>query len=111
MLSAVNLLKPGDGSPIVTPQQDLTWGIYYLTYMAKDAEQNVQKMKNFTSQDEAVMAYENGVIKLQDPIRIMHKKELMTTTTGRLIFNSVCSGGESPPKAGRGWSGARSASR
>jgi len=89
MLSAVNLLKPGDGSPIVTPHQDIIWGLYYLTYVPVDAEQDEQKMKSYSSLEEAEIAYENNLIKLQQPIRVMYKKELIVITVGRLIFNSV----------------------
>jgi DNA-directed RNA polymerase subunit beta' len=36
MLSANNLLRPQDGSPVTTPTQDMVLGSYYLTY-SKDA--------------------------------------------------------------------------
>jgi DNA-directed RNA polymerase subunit beta' len=36
MLSANNLLRPQDGSPVTTPTQDMVLGSYYLTY-TKDA--------------------------------------------------------------------------
>ncbi len=61
MLSAQNLLKPADGSAVVNPSQDMVLGAYYLTY-DKYADKKVKKY--FASTEEAVMAYDTGVIKL-----------------------------------------------
>lgn len=90
MLSSKNLLKPANGQPVVTPQQDIIWGCYYLTTMdeGKDA-------KLFSSVDEAIMAMDRGIITLQSKIKLLYskskgaKKELLETSLGRIFFNEV----------------------
>ncbi len=92
MLSANNLLKPMDGRAVATPTQDMILGSYYLT-MEKPGEPG--EGKTFKDFDEAVMAYENGVIGLHSRINVRVEKEfdgvvrrkIIETTLGRLIFN------------------------
>ncbi len=92
MLSANNLLKPMDGRAVATPTQDMILGSYYLTMM-KDGEPG--EGKAFRNYDEAIMAYENGVIGLHAKIKVRVEKEfdgvvkskVIDTTLGRLIFN------------------------
>ena len=92
MLSANNLLKPMDGRAVATPTQDMILGSYYLT-MEKPGEPG--EGKTFKDFDEAVMAYENGVIGLHSKIKVRVTKDfdgesrtkLVETTLGRLIFN------------------------
>ncbi len=92
MLSANNLLKPVDGRAVAIPTQDMILGSYYLTMM-KDGEPGEGKV--FRNYDEAVMAYENGIIGLHSKIKVRIEKEIdgvlqsqvIDTTLGRLIFN------------------------
>ena len=92
MLSANNLLKPMDGRAVATPTQDMILGSYYLT-MEKPGEPGEGEI--FKDFDEAVMAYENGVIGLHSKIKVRIEKEfdgvvrskIIDTTLGRLIFN------------------------
>ncbi len=92
MLSANNLLKPMDGRAVATPTQDMILGSYYLT-MDKPGEPG--EGKSFRNYDEAVMAYENGVIGLHSRINVRVEKDfdgvtrskVINTTLGRLIFN------------------------
>ncbi len=92
MLSANNLLKPMDGRGGATPTQDMILGSYYLTMM-KDGEPG--EGKAFRNYDEAIMAYENGIIGLHAKIKVRIEKEIdgvkrskvIDTTLGRLIFN------------------------
>ncbi|MBI2873711.1 MAG: DNA-directed RNA polymerase subunit beta', partial [Firmicutes bacterium] len=96
MLSVHNLLNPKDGSPVVTPTQDMVIGIYYLTVMNPEA---VGAGKVFSRSDEAMMAYEEGVIGLQAPIKLRapavpgigdgQPRRMIATTVGRLIFNEA----------------------
>ena len=93
MLSANNLLKPMDGRAVATPTQDMILGSYYLT-MLRDGEPG--EGKAFRNFDEAVMAYESGVIGLHAKIKVRVEKEfdgvkktkVIETTLGRLIFNN-----------------------
>ena len=59
MLASNNILKPQDGQPVVCPTQDMIIGCYYLT-LQRDGEKG--EGRAFSSEDEAVMAYQNGEI-------------------------------------------------
>ncbi len=86
MLSTNNMLVPSSGSPIVTPTQDMVIGIYYLT-IAKEGAKGENRY--FGSFDEAYSAFFNEEISLQAKIQVRYKGERITTTLGRLLFNSV----------------------
>jgi len=90
MLSTHNLLKPATGDPIVAPAQDIVWGTYYITLTSKDfADKKVEDMRYFCSEDEANLAYQNNYIDLHEPINVKYNGEMLKTTAGRLIFNSL----------------------
>ena len=82
-----NLLKPADGQPVLSVDQDVVYGNYYLTY-DKQSEMKKER-KAFASVYEAEMAYEAGVIALQTPIRVYVKGEIRNTTLGRVYFNEL----------------------
>ena len=92
MLAAGNLLKPSDGQPVTVPTQDMILGSYYLT-LDKDGEPGEGKV--FRDVDEAMMAYQTGVIKLHSKIKVRRTLEidgemqsaLVDTTMGKIIFN------------------------
>ena len=94
MLSANNLLAPKDGKPITVPTQDMVLGSYYLT-IERDGEPGEGKV--FGSLDEAVMAYDEGVVGLHAKIRIklikvidgQPKSKIIETTVGKMIFNEA----------------------
>ncbi|HEV2412713.1 MAG TPA: DNA-directed RNA polymerase subunit beta', partial [Candidatus Saccharimonadales bacterium] len=86
MASARNLLKPADGAPVLNIAQDIVLGCYYLTYPKPSAQ---LKLKPFSSVAEAVYAYEQGLIKLQNPISIPAKGKTRETTLGRFLFNEI----------------------
>ncbi len=67
MLASGNLLKPADGKPVTVPTQDMVLGSYYLT-MVNDGDKGEGKV--FRDENEAVMAYQEGVITLQAKIRV-----------------------------------------
>ena len=87
MSASKNLLKPADGSPVLAIYQDVVLGAYYLTYDKPGTDQG--KAKAFSSVYEAEMAYDQGLIALQTPIRVFAKKEIRNTTLGRVIFNEI----------------------
>ena len=87
MSATHNLLKPADGSPVLHISQDIVLGNYYLTYDKPAAQ--TDKVKAFSSVYEAEMAYDNGDIQLQTPIRIFAKGEIRNTTLGRVFFNEI----------------------
>ena len=92
MLAANNLLKPSDGRPVTVPTQDMVLGSYYLT-LEKKGEPGEGKV--FRDVNEALMAYDAGVVSLHAPIKVKIVKnigdkqvsKLIDATVGRLIFN------------------------
>ena len=90
MLSSLNLLRPATGLPVIGPFRDIALGCYYLTKMK--AVKPGDQIKIYSSESEAITAYEygylekNAVIKVPNP-RAPH--ELIETSVGRLILNSV----------------------
>ena len=82
-----NLLKPADGSPVLAIYQDVVLGAYYLTYDKPGTDTDTPKA--FSSIYEAEMAYDQGIIALQTPIRVFAKREIRDTTLGRVIFNEI----------------------
>src|SRR5579859_4598778 len=81
-----NLLKPADGTPILHIEQDMVLGCYYLTY---ERASTAGKTRPFLSLDEALMAYDQGAIKLQSHIRVPFRGEVRHSTLGRILFNEV----------------------
>ncbi|MBQ6626197.1 MAG: DNA-directed RNA polymerase subunit beta', partial [Ruminococcus sp.] len=92
MLAAGNLLKPSDGRPVAVPTQDMVLGSYYLT-LDKDGEPG--EGKAFRDIDEAMMAYQTGVVTLHSKIKVrrtitvdgVEKTGMVDTTVGKIIFN------------------------
>lgn len=87
MAANMNLLKPADGSPILHIEQDIVLGCYYLTY-ERPGNNNVA-VRPFSSLDEASMAFDAGVIQLQNRVRVPFRGEIRETTLGRLYFNET----------------------
>ena len=95
MLAANNLLKPSDGKPVAVPTQDMVLGSYYLTIVKKD-EPGAGKV--FKDKNEAIMAYNDGVVGLHAPIKVRMKGtaadgtpivRIIDATVGFLIFNEA----------------------
>ena len=86
MLSSHNILSPQNGSPIVVPTQAIVLGCYYLTKF-KEGEKGEGMI--FSSMNEAITAYEHGVVGLHAKIKVKVGKDLIQTTTGRVIFNQI----------------------
>jgi len=82
MLSSLNLLKPATGTPVIAPTQDIILGCYWITKIKKGAK---GEGKNFSSSEEAIMAYENGDVDLRAKIKIPEQK----TSVGRILFNET----------------------
>ncbi len=88
MLAANNLLKPSDGKPVAVPTQDMVLGSYYLTLVKAD---ELGANKVFKDTNEAIMAYNDGVVGLHAPIRVRFTKngvsKLVWCTVGFILFN------------------------
>ena len=120
MLSSNNILKLSDGKPVMTPTQDMILGAYYLTIVRRydgrwydkdhvEVPEGTEGAEQYhagvyTSEDEAVMAYQTKFITLQDEIWVRRtvrvddpKSEFdgqevtgrVKTTVGRIIYNEA----------------------
>ncbi|MBP3637557.1 MAG: DNA-directed RNA polymerase subunit beta', partial [Clostridia bacterium] len=125
MLSANNLLRPQDGGPVTVPTQDMVLGSYYLTFERfengvsqmtndelwpegvdfalagktydelTDEEKANTHLNIYRDEDEALMAYNEHVIGIHQPVWVRVTKELngekvshvVRATAGRIIFN------------------------
>jgi len=95
LASNKNLLKPGNGEPVVSPTQDIVMGITYLTRIKPDTK---GEGKHFASPNEAILAYDFGLVSIHAKIFVKITKtpkyqnlgtEMLETSVGRLIFNSA----------------------
>ena len=98
MLGANNILHPKDGSPIVTPSQDMVLGNYYITMEKKGLP---GEGRVFMDSNEVLMAYERREITLHTrialPVRSFkhkvfldeQKDKYLITTPGKLLFNEI----------------------
>ncbi|HMQ35683.1 MAG TPA: DNA-directed RNA polymerase subunit beta', partial [Chloroflexaceae bacterium] len=72
MLSKYNLLSPAHGDPIITPSQDIVLGCYYISMVKEQAKGAGKKFGNV---DEAMLAYDQGLVDIQAPIWIRMEGE------------------------------------
>jgi len=89
MLSTSNFLKPATGLPVVSLDQDIILGCYWLTGVWEGLK---GEGKIFTSEDEAILAYEFNNIDLKAKIKLKTSKKsnnLTETSVGRIIFNEA----------------------
>ena len=98
MLGANNILSPKDGTPIVTPSQDMVLGNYYLTMEKAGLPGEGRVFKNI---NEALMAYERRELTLHTRIALpvdsfkyklfteSQKGKYLVTTVGKLKFNEI----------------------
>ncbi len=87
MLSTNNILVPSSGRPIVTPNQDMVIGLYYLTAHKEGAK---GEGRYFGSVDEVTHAYNAGAISLHAMITLRKEDDTrLETTAGRLFVNGI----------------------
>ncbi|HYE08355.1 MAG TPA: DNA-directed RNA polymerase subunit beta' [Planctomycetota bacterium] len=103
MLSTNNIFSPSNGNPIISADQDIVLGCYFLT-LAKEEQKGEGKV--FSSNNEVLMALDSGVVTLHSLIKIQMAKgtliddggpvkksladtTLVETTPGRVIFNEA----------------------
>ena len=98
MLSANNILSPKDGSPIVTPSQDMVLGNYWIS-IEEAGEPNEGKV--YKNSNEALMAYDRKEVTLHTRIAVPvnsfkykifteeQKDTYLVTTVGKIKFNEI----------------------
>ena len=103
MLSTTNLLLPSNGEPTVAPTLDMVMGCYYLTLdpdrragrAAEDTDDDApeSELRAFPSFEDVRLSYDLQAVGLHEAIRVRDAErtegELVATTVGRVIFDSV----------------------
>jgi len=90
MISTNNLLRPATGEPIAFPNKEQVLGTYYLTSIPVEEETRKEEdFKVFSSEQEAIIAYDLEKIVLREKIKVMVGEQILVTTVGRVILNSV----------------------
>jgi DNA-directed RNA polymerase subunit beta' len=98
MLASHNILNPQNGTPITLPSQDMVLGLYYITKGKRTNETETVRGegKAFYSNEEVIIAYNEGVIDMHAWIKVkanirnqdgLLEHKLIETTVGRVIFN------------------------
>lgn len=108
MLASNNILKLSDGKPVMSPTQDMVLGSYYLTIVKREEgkkyDDHGRESENgelyvapvYSSEEEAIMAYQTGNVRLQDEIYVRRTVTLpdgrkitgrTKITVGKIIFN------------------------
>jgi len=97
MLASHNILNPQNGTPITLPSQDMVLGLYYISKGKKSTDEVKVKGegKAFYSEEEVIIAYNEGVVDLHAHIKVKTNirqgdqlvNKLIETTVGRVIFN------------------------
>ena len=96
MQSSKNLLKPATGDPVVSPNQDIVWGCFYMTSIYKNNGCDKNNIKIFGSCDQAILVYNLNKIGLRELIKIKilkspndERESIIETTVGRILFNQI----------------------
>ncbi len=89
MLSTNNLLSPASGKVAMSPSQDMVFGLYWLT---KEDNMSAGKGKVFADKEDALIAYDHGIIDLHASIKVRIDGEMVETTPGRIIFTGLFPG-------------------
>ena len=104
MMSTNNIFGPANGRPTMSPSQDIVMGCYFVSMMRPNAK---GEGMNFATPTEAELAYSLGIIDLHARIRVKLpagrfvrgdddgrvKKQVVDTTCGRIMFNSILAEG------------------
>ncbi|MDP1836600.1 MAG: DNA-directed RNA polymerase subunit beta' [Chlamydiales bacterium] len=122
MMAPDNIFLPSSGKPVAVPSQDMTLGLYYLMHdPIYNPEEHGGKIRVFRDMAEVLLALSSGVsfvkedmekaktrkkgggvetyvgrgIKLHELIKVRTPAGIITTTPGRVIFNTIV-----PPELG-----------
>jgi DNA-directed RNA polymerase subunit beta' len=90
-----NILKPGLGAPVIATNHDIALGSYWMTKIVAGEK---GEGKYFCSPNEAITAYDFGVVAFRAKIKVLptdspkyteFNNEPFETSVGRLLFNTV----------------------
>ena len=86
MLATNNIIAPSSGKPIAVPSQDMVMGCYYMT---KERKGEKGEGKVFSNKNQLITAYQAKQIGTHAIIKVRIDGELVETTPGRLMFNTM----------------------
>jgi DNA-directed RNA polymerase subunit beta' len=86
MLAENNILSPANGKPIAIPTQDIVLGLFYLTKIQRGVK---GEGMIFASPEEAMLAYQSGVLHLQAEVTVRINGKRLQTSIGRILFDRV----------------------
>jgi DNA-directed RNA polymerase subunit beta' len=96
MAADKNILKPGNGEPVVSAKLlDIVLGIYWVT---RSIPGEKGEGRYYANPNSAILAYDFGAINLRSKIKVMPSNtdrykqfegKIFETTVGRLLFNAV----------------------
>jgi DNA-directed RNA polymerase subunit beta' len=106
MMATNNIFSPANGSPIMSPTQDMVMGIFYLTTDHISPAIEEKDAPRFANTYEALMAHDLGQISVHDKIWVRIDRDRVVsapagepervpahrrilTTVGRIIFDDV----------------------
>ncbi|MDO4583183.1 MAG: DNA-directed RNA polymerase subunit beta' [Planctomycetia bacterium] len=97
MMSTNNIFSPANGSPIISPSQDVVMGCYYMTLQLDNCRGEGMKFASF---EEVHTAFAHHKVALHAPIEVrlpvgitvnndshIRAGDLLKTTVGRVLFN------------------------
>ena len=87
MLAPNNFLSPATGEPILTPSQDMVLGCFYLT--ANNPSQQIVNEHYFSDFDDALLAYQQGLIKLHSFVWVRMDTSFVYHKHGKSIEKKV----------------------
>ena len=86
MLATNNIIAPSSGRPIAVPSQDMVMGCYYMTKERKGVK---GEGKSFSNKNQLITAYQNGQVAVHALVNVRIDEEIVQTTPGRLMFNTM----------------------
>lgn len=84
MMSSLNIINISNGEILASPAKEMLLGYYMMT----DFEET-KNPKIFQDENAAQRAYERGDISIKEEIIVRAKGEVLHTSVGRVIFNSI----------------------
>src|SRR5881409_4072008 len=83
MMSTNNILSPAHGKAIIGPTQDIVLGLYAMTREHLGTQGQGRTFANF---DEVRIAYDQGEVDLQAPVKVRIQHEKFETTVGQVLI-------------------------
>ena len=101
MMAPNNIFSPSSGRPIMTPTQDITLGVYYLTAEPRAHSRKEARLPLCASKSEVIFAFEDGAFGIHDRVRLANPdfgrkteygdeaRKVIETTVGRVFFSEI----------------------